>query len=181
MYCKEDDNIPWMCILCSIDELASKFPFGYLSKLELNDLFGIDLPLQLELLPSYELRSKLSQIPNLNDFDIEENYVQTINSKYYNLHDFNSLTASIGKCLSFFHLNIKSLAKHLDELKTILSMSKKKFDFVGISESKQKVDTNFTVNVDMEGYHMYSQPSKHASGGVVLYVNEAFDRSFKER
>ena len=60
MYCKEDDNIPWMCILCSIDELASKFPFGYLSKLELNDLFGIDLPSQLELLPSYELRSKLS-------------------------------------------------------------------------------------------------------------------------
>ena len=97
-----------MCILCSIDELASKFPFGYLSKLELNDLFGIDLPSQLELLPSYELRSKLSQIPNLNDFDIEENYVQTINSKYYDLHDFNSLTASIGKCLSFFHLSIRS-------------------------------------------------------------------------
>ena len=129
MYCKEDDNIPWMCILCSIDELASKFPFGYLSKLELNDLFGTDLPSQLELLPSYELRSKLSQIPNLNDFDIEENYVQTINSKYYDLHDFNNLTASIGKGLSFFHLNIRSLAKHLDELKTILSMSKKKYNY----------------------------------------------------
>ena len=67
------------------------------------------------------------------------------------------------------------MAKHLDELKTILSMSKKKFDFVGISESKQKVNTNLTVNVDMEGYHMYSQPSKYASGGVVLYVNESFD------
>ena len=99
MYCKEDDNIPWMCIFCSIDELASKFSFGYLSKLELNDLFGIDLPSQLELLPSYELRPKPSQIPNLNDFDIEENYVQTINLKYYDLHDFNNLTASIGKCL----------------------------------------------------------------------------------
>ena len=72
------------------------------------------------------------------------------------------------------------MAKHLDELKTILSMSKKKFDFVGISESNQKEDTNFTVNVDLEGYHMYSQPSKHALGDVVLYVNESFDHSRRD-
>ena len=103
-----------------------------------------------------------------------------INSKYYDLHDFNSLTASIGKCLSFFHLNVRSLSQHLDELKPVLSMPKIKFDFIGISESKQKVGNNFTVNVDLNGYYMYSQPSKHASSGVVLYVNEIWDHSRRD-
>ena len=32
----EPDEIPWLCILCNIDDMASKFPFGYLSKIELN-------------------------------------------------------------------------------------------------------------------------------------------------
>ena len=53
---EEDDNLPWQCILCAIDEMASKFPFGYLSKMELSDIYGLDLPSQLQLLPSYELR-----------------------------------------------------------------------------------------------------------------------------
>ena len=73
----ENDDIPWLCT-CSMDEMASKFPFGYLSKFELNNLYGVDLPSQLELLPSYKLRLKLSQIPNLDGFDIEENYVKAI-------------------------------------------------------------------------------------------------------
>ena len=37
--------------------MTSKFPFGYLSKMELSDIYGLDLPSQLQLLPSYELRS----------------------------------------------------------------------------------------------------------------------------
>ena len=56
----------------------------------------------------------------------------------HDLHDFNSLTASIGKCVSFFHLNIRSLSKHLDELKAVVSVSKIKFDFIGISDLSRK-------------------------------------------
>ena len=57
-------------------------------------------------------------------------------------------------------------------------MSRIKFDFIGISKSKQKVGNNFTV--DLNGYHMYSQPSKHASGSVVLYVVEMSDHSRRD-
>ena len=53
---EEDDNLPWQCILCAIDEMASKFPFRYLSKMEFSDIYGLDLSSQLQLLPSYELR-----------------------------------------------------------------------------------------------------------------------------
>ena len=63
----EDENIPWQCISCNIEDMASKFPLGYLSNMEINDLHGLDFPSQL---PTYELRLKLSHIPNLDDFDI---------------------------------------------------------------------------------------------------------------
>ena len=67
--------------------MASKFPFCYLSKLELIDLYGLDFPSQLQLLPTYELRSKLSKIPSLENFDVDKNYVQSVSSKHYDLSD----------------------------------------------------------------------------------------------
>ena len=36
----EDDSISWECIICEIVDMASKFPFGYPTKIELNDLPG---------------------------------------------------------------------------------------------------------------------------------------------
>ena len=64
----EDDSIPWQCILCNLENMGSKFPFGYLSEIELHDLYGLNFPSQLQLLPSYELRSKLSHISILDNF-----------------------------------------------------------------------------------------------------------------
>ena len=139
----ELDEIPWLCILCTIDDMASKFPFGYLSKIELNELYGVDLPSQLELLPSFEIRSKVSQIPNLDDYDINENFVQSINSKYMYMDQlaFNKLTSTLSKRISLMHINIRRLSKHADEFKTVLSMSKVKFDvgLVFLTESKQQI------------------------------------------
>ena len=82
---EEEESITWQCILCDIEDMASKFPFCYLSKTELVDLYGLDFPSQSQLLPTYELRSKLSKIPSLDNFDVDENYIQSVSSKYYNL------------------------------------------------------------------------------------------------
>ena len=68
------------------------------------------------------------------------------------------------------HINIRSLSKHTDEFKTVLSMSKVKFDVAGITESKHQIGKDFIVSVDINGYHMYKQPSESASGSVVIYV-----------
>ena len=67
----EDENIPWQCILCDIDDMASKFSFTYLSEMELNGLYGLDIPSQLKLLSSYELKSKLTHIPSLDSLDLD--------------------------------------------------------------------------------------------------------------
>ena len=55
------------------------------------------------------------------------------------------------------HINIRSLSS--DEFKTVLSMSKVKFDVAGINESKQQIGKDLIVNVDINGYHMYKLPS----------------------
>ena len=103
----EDDSTPWQCILCNIEEMAAKFPFTHSTNMELNDLYGLDFPSQLQLLPSYELRSKLSHIPTLDDFDIDENYVQTINSKYYDISELSEFQSSKNKYFSLFHVNAR--------------------------------------------------------------------------
>ena len=77
------------------------------------------------------------------------------------------------------HVNIRNLSKHIDELKTVLLMSKIKFDLIGITEFKQQVGKDFIVNVDMERYHKYNQLLKSASGGVVIYVNSKIDELSK--
>ena len=170
---EEDDDIPWQCILCDIDEMAFKFPFSHLSKIELNDLYGLDFPFQLQLLPNYELRSKLSHIPTLDNFDLDENYVQSINSNYFDILDLQKLNDTVSrKHFSLFHVNTRSLSKHFDQLLTVLSSSKINFDVIGISETKQKTGMGFLVNVDINNYFMYTQPSKLASGGVAIYVND---------
>ena len=171
---EEDDDIPWSCIICLIKLNAEIFPFGLLSKLELLDLYGVDLPSHLKTLPSFETRSKLINLPNLEDFDIDENVVNAVNSKYYNIHELNKIKM-INKNFSVFHTNIRSLSKHIDALHTQLNMVNIPFDVLGISETKQQVDKDFLSNVQINGYSLYTQPSKSACGGCALYVNSQLD------
>ena len=86
----EDIHVPWYFVKCIISKIAEMFPFLSLDNNEINDLNHIDKISHLDLLPSYELQSKLSGMPNLSDADIENNYVYRINSDYYNLEEFKS-------------------------------------------------------------------------------------------
>ena len=77
------------------------FPCLSLDNNETNNLHHIDRTSLLDLLPSYELQSKLSGMPNLSDADIENNFVYRINSDYYNLEEFKSSTRQIKKTFQF--------------------------------------------------------------------------------
>ena len=58
-------------LLCTVELYAEIFPLNYLDKIELNELNGIDLSFQLSLIVTYETRSKLTNLPNLGDFDFD--------------------------------------------------------------------------------------------------------------
>ena len=61
---EEDDDIPFSYLTCKIKQNADICPFGLLSKFELLDLYGIDLPSLVETLPCFKTRSRLSKLPN---------------------------------------------------------------------------------------------------------------------
>ena len=164
---EEDDEIPWSCLLCQIKHTAEIFPFGLLSKLELVDLYGVDLPSHLHTLTSFESLSKLVNLPNLNDFDIDDNIINIVNSKYHSLGEINKIKLP-RQNFSIFHTNMRSLSKHFDLLHTQLSTINIPFDVTGISESKQQLDKSFFVNVDIKGYSMYTQPTKSSCGGCAI-------------
>ena len=148
--------------------------------MELLDLNGIDLRSQLNLLPSYDIRCLPLNILTLNDLDVDENYLQAIDSKYYDIADFRSLNRSLSKYFALFHTNVRSLAKHFDELQSLLSTLQTEFDVIGISETKENIDKGFISNVDSSGYHLYTQPSKSAAGEVAIYVNDKLDHISKD-
>ena len=103
----------------------------------------------------------------MNDFDIDDNLINAVNSKYYSLNEINKIRLA-RENFSIFHTNIRSLSKHIDSLHTQLSSINIHYDVIGISESKQQVDEDFLVNVDIDGYTMHTQPSKSSCRGCAL-------------
>ena len=139
-------------------------------------IYQLDL---VETLPCFETRSKLTKLPNMSDFDIDENLISTISSRYYDLNEINKINLT-RQNFSVFHTNIRSLSKHFYELHTQLNMLNIPFDIIGISESKQQVGHDFLFNVQLDGYSMYSQPSKSSCWGCVLYVNSKLDHYVRD-
>ena len=106
------------------------------SKIELHDLYSLDLPSQSQLLPLYELRSKHSHIPSLDNFGMNENDIQSTSSKYFDISDSSKSNFSFNKQFSLFHVNTGSLSKNFDQLSAVLSALGTSFDVLGITETK---------------------------------------------
>ena len=176
--CEEPDYLPFYCLLCTIEFNAEIFPLNYLDKSELNELNGIDLPSLLSLPVPYETHSKLTKLPNLGDYDLDESLVHIINSKYYETQAMSDF--SRGKvCFSLLHSNLRSLSAHVDELRLLLNSMKLAFD-IGISEKKEQVHKSFLSNVNLSGYDFYSQPLNSSAGGVALNVNSKLNYIIRE-
>ena len=127
---KEDQNIPWLCLICTVLQMAEIFPFGLIA----NDLCSVNN------IPNLDIRSKLTDIPNLKDFDLEENLIHSIQSDYHPLHSLNSFLKehNITKSLALYHVNINSLDKHIDEIRTVLAYPNINWDIIAISETGEQ-------------------------------------------
>ena len=177
----EDESIPWLCVLCTIKDQYDIFPFGLESDDQLLNLYNVSIPVITDNLPSFEIDSRLQNIPNLKDFDMEENVVHDIHSDYYQLHEINNIisTKHISKKFALYHVNTDSLGKHFDDLRTILANSNITWDIIGISEISEQLG-GFNCNIDLDGYHFTKQNSKTKKGGVGLYINNKLDHFERE-
>ena len=117
-------------------------------------------------------KSFLSEIEGI-EFENEVNI--TNDSLYYSLSEFNEIKNK-KRSISVFHLNTASLGLHFDELHTILTNCNTKFDFIDISETGFKSNSNLQ---NIEGYTHYDCYTESSKGGVRLYISKKFD--FKTR
>ena len=88
-----------------------------------SDIFilnGIDLPSHLKLSESYDFKSKLKSTPNLQEFDMDENLINKVNSNYYDITSFPKIRTT-KESFYIFHLNLRGLTAHFDELRLLLS------------------------------------------------------------
>ena len=69
------------------------------------------------------------------------------------------------------HLNIASIPKHFDQLRTL--MVNKPVDILSVNESR--LDGNILNNVNIPGYNIYRNDRSRRGGGVALYVRDVFN------
>ena len=100
-------------------------------------------------------------MPNLHDFDMDENLIHKVNSHYYDIIDFSSLSA------------------HIDELHQLLNTLNFNFDVIGISGTKEQI-SGFLKNVSINGYDLHSRYTSSAAGGVALYNKSNLDYVIRE-
>ena len=168
-YCAAPYVTNWICLSCTIVNAAVIFPFTLETDESLLALNSINLPSLTYLMPSYEITSELINLPNLSDYDIDENLIGHINSQYCAIDELGTLEAS-DKDFSLLHMNIRSLPLHHDELLGLLSNIDIDFKVIGLSEIKIPKDVSIRFNIDIPGYKFHHTSSNSASGGVGIYV-----------
>ena len=70
----EADDMPWFCLNCT----KTMFPFGQLDNEELLNLYGCDIPSWVDSVPSFEITSGLTNLPNFGDYRIDEHLPSNI-------------------------------------------------------------------------------------------------------
>ena len=163
----------WTCDYC----VDKNFPF---SSLDTETLFltmqGKDSNIgeHITLSPSFNIQTLLDKISN------NDTYISDItNSEYFTPSQF--VSAKFSKdAFSMFHLNIASIALHLDELKTLLSILDHPFDILAISETKILEDSDPISNIFIEGYNFVHTPTKTDKGGVGLFIKNELNFKLRE-
>ena len=143
------------------------------------NLHGIDMPSELSMLPSYTVCSKLTKLQNLDDFNMNENPIHGVDSRYVPIPELNELRPS-KQSFSLFHMNVRSRSAHHDELLVLLSGFKFTFDIISLSETKEQCEKGFLSNVNLTGYNIHSQPTKSSDGGIAMYVKSSLNYKVRE-
>ena len=101
------------------------------------------------------------------DSDIsEETIYHNINSKYFDIPDFNKIKPDASSTLNL----------HFEDLKVILSLLKFKFDIIAITEHKILKDIGPTTNIKLDGYNpLEYNPIETTHGGTGFYINKSLN------
>ena len=136
---KNPDEVPWFCLSCTVSNHESILPFGSVENEVLSNIFYFDIPSAVDSLPSFEVTSHLTDLPDLQDYDVDEHLPSNISSSYHTIQKLSSSDIT-DKDLSFRHMNVRSLSCHIEELQSLLVNLNINFDAIGVSETWDSVD-----------------------------------------
>ena len=152
----------WYCSICIIEIL----PFHNINNSELLlDNLGINCTNSNDfaIIPNTSndfIRECQKLSINSEDrplIDEDDNFYTQINSKYYDILEFNQIRHNRESSFNLIHTNLSSISKHHDDLEQTLSLLKTKFDIIGITEHKlKKGNDNPITNIDIPGYQPHS-------------------------
>ena len=122
--------------------------------------------------PTDALVNLMNQLNNFTD-DEKENELNLSNCKYRDPDYFENLTKDFKrKALSFFHMNVCSLAKNFDDFNILLSDLNVTFDILEITETRIKKDSSSPINLQFNNYSTEHTPTESSAGGTLLYINK---------
>ena len=98
--------------------------------------------------------------------------------QYFDIKKFNSKFKKY-EGLSFLHLNIRSLPKHLDNLTNFLNSIDHRFKVIALSETRLTSNSSIPHNLSLDGYSFVLNKTEASAGGTAIYICNSIN--FKER
>ena len=114
----------------------------------------------------------MNQLNNLTDVK-NENELNLQNCKYRDTGYFKNLTKDFKRrVLSFFHMNVCSLAKNFDDFNILFSELNASFDILAVTESQIKKYSSSPISPQLSNYSIENTPTGSPTGGTLPYVGK---------
>ena len=160
----------WICQGC----IMKAFPFSSVTdenmKLTNHGMSDDNIDFSVNNCPSFSIKSLLDQMPG-QKIETDQFMTNTIHYKYYTISDFLSAKFS-NKIFSIFNLNISSLQKHIDDLRTLITCMNSNFDIICISETRLLNELSLS-NIQIDGYDFIHTLTLTQYGGLVCILKMA--------
>ena len=110
-----------------------------------------------------------------------ENEIHPIDCKYYTIEEFNEKHFNSAKHFSILHLNIHSFELHIEELRIVLKLINLKFDFICITVSKIRKNSEPKIDITIDDYQIpVGTPTEATKWGAMIYAKEGIDFILRE-
>ena len=140
-------------------------PFGTLNNYEVECLFMSD---KQEITSRLDDTVLLSYLKNRNSLGLNT-APQAIDCQYYTEEELNRKTNNLSSNVSLFHINIRKLGLHRNELHAYLSLLHMKFDVIVLTEVGIGSE-GFIENLFVGYSEFFELPKSNSYGGVAVFV-----------
>ena len=161
----------FICLNCQIEI----FPFSNQNNSNLSlinsGFHNFQFSDSTNIFPNDDLKNFFTKFNSLETPFSDIDYPVHIDSKYYDLNDFNETDINKHSSFSALHLNIASLSKHFEDLENFLSLLNHSFDLIGLSEHKINKNSPIT-DFTLPGYNFVKNLTESSHGGTGIFVSK---------